>query len=68
MLGKVQQNADGKLRIIAEDGTATPFLATVEQLHADSEWRARVELRPSEFKEGTFFAVLMQSPYVDIAV
>ena len=64
----VQQNAEGKLRIVEEGGATTPLLATLDQLKADAEWRGRIEFRPSEFKEGAQYAILMPSAYVDIEV
>ena len=66
---KVQQNAEGRLRIVEADGTTTPLVyATLEDLQADKEWRSRIEFRPSEFKEGAQYAVLMPSAYVDVEV
>lgn len=65
---KVQQNAEGKLRLVEESGATTPLLATLDQLQSDTEWRSRIEFRPSEFKEGAQYAILMPSAYVDIDV
>ena len=52
----VQQNAVGKLRLVGVD------------LETDKEWRTRLEFRPSDFQEGTVYAILTESPYVDILV
>ena len=34
---KVQQNAEGKLRLVEEGGATTPLLATLDQLQSDTK-------------------------------
>ena len=66
---KVQKNAEGRLRIVEEDGTTTPLVyVTLEDLQADKEWRNRIEFRPSKYNEGKNYAVLMPSAYEDVEV
>ena len=65
---KVQQNAEGKLRLVEEGGATTRLLATLAQLQSDTEWRERIEFRPSLYEEGVKYAILMPSAYEDIEV
>lgn len=60
---QVSENAEGKLRIHIEGKQPMRFFATIDQLKADANWRSRVDVRPSQYGEGKFFAVLLGSEY-----
>ena len=64
----VQQNAVGKLRLVGADGTTVRLMAKLVDLQTDKQWRTRLEFRPSDFQEGKLYAILTESPYVDVVV
>lgn len=64
----VAMNAEGKLRVSIEGQQPMRLLATIDQLKQDEDWRSRVEVRPSQYGEGKFFAVLLGSEYTEVDV
>lgn len=60
----VSMNAEGKLRLTIEGKKPMTLLATLDELKADPNWRSRVELQPSKFGEGKFYAVLLETEFV----
>jgi len=60
----VSMNAEGKLRLAIEGKKPMTLLATIDELKADANWRERVEIQPSKFGEGKFYAVLLETEFV----
>lgn len=60
----VSMNAEGKLRVTIEGKKPMTLLATIDELKADTSWRERVEVQPSKFGEGKFYAVLLETEFV----
>ena len=64
----VAMNAEGKLRVTIAGKAPMRLLADIKELRADKDWRSRVEVQPSKFGEGKFYAVLLGSEYKEVDV